>query len=205
VRYLLSVASIRDISSHLRRNKKQLRLNETLVSTLNDWDRLDISPSRSDEEELSYSSASAKIALAAAKALVSVITLYSKFNEVLLRNAVKTLLSREEAGLMCRLLSDSLTSEAIASAAGRKALMQWVAVTTEQLHRSSDGWAEDVAYARKTAASHARTSEGILAVQNLVAASVDSAKRSLIAAKASIASKKETAVSPSYQIERLVL
>jgi hypothetical protein len=210
VRYLVCLASIRDIVSHLRRNKKQLRLDKSLVSTLDDWDRLEISPSRSDEEQLLCSSvsASAKIALAATSVLIPVVAMYSKFNEVLLRNAVRTLLSRGEVGLMCRLLSDSLTSGAINTPIGRKAVMQWLAVATEQLHRTrgaSDCSTADVAYARRTVHAQARMSESVLAIQNLVAASVDSAKRSLIAAKASMDSRKENTMTPSYQIERLIL
>lgn len=207
IKYLLCCATTRDICSHLRRDKWHRQLDVSCISILHDRDDIDESRIQSEQERILLKQESLKVVLLVVFSCVRLLASYSECNEILLKNAIRTLLSPGDLFLLRRLLTKLLSSKMLGTAE-YLVILQWLAVVNEQgylLPHKEDHNLTDAIHVQKTTRFHVRSAEGLISLKQLVASSVDAAKKVKQGANSASSPKKDSNATQSYQIERLVL
>lgn len=207
VKYLIGYATTRDIYAQLKRDKWHRQLDASLISILRDSDDFEEKLRRSEQERRLFTQESIKMALLAAFSCVRNLASYSKCNEILLKNAVRSVLSPGDLFLLCRLLSKLLSSRMLGTTAEYLVIIQWLAAVSEQryLPPRPEENLEDVILVQKTIRLQVRTAEGLITLKQLVTSSIDASKKVMPGANSASSQKRESHSTQSYQIERLVL
>jgi hypothetical protein len=203
IKYLIAYATARDVYSQLRRDKVHRQLVEAQMSIVLDGNEGRI---QNEQHRRLPTLESINMVLLVVFSCLRMIASYSDFNEILLKNAIQTLLSPGEVFLLDRLLSKLLSAKMLGTTAEYRVIIQWLAVVNEQpclLPHPSN--LMDASHVQKTTRLHVRTAEGLISLKQLVASSVDGAQRRLTGASTTTIQKKQSHGTQSYQIERLVL